>query len=53
MIVLNPGSVKIASKEMTNFENMLQSTDLKGMERRGTLMEYYAETGRAKLKAIK
>lgn len=50
--MLNSESINNSTKTMTAFVNKLQSGHLKGMERRGTLLSYFAETGRAKIKAV-
>lgn len=52
VVVLNSDTVGAATDSMNAYANKLQSEKLKGMERRGTLLCYFAETGRAKIKAI-
>ena len=38
---------------MMQYAEKLNDADIKGMDRRGTLLSYYAETAKTKLKAIK
>lgn len=53
VVILDKESIKAQTKTMNEFASKLSNENLKGMERRGTLLSYYAETGKIKLKAIK
>lgn len=52
VVMLNSDTVDASSDSMNAYADKLQSEKLKGMERRGTLLCYFAETGRAKIGAI-
>lgn len=52
VVVLNSDTVGTATDSMNAYANKLKSEKLKGRERRGTLLCYFAETGKAKIKAI-
>lgn len=52
MVLLDPGLIK-ATKEMELQSKTMELKSLKGMERRGALLEYFHHTGAAKVKAIK
>ncbi|XP_062603453.1 LOW QUALITY PROTEIN: SWI/SNF-related matrix-associated actin-dependent regulator of chromatin subfamily A-like protein 1 [Saccostrea cucullata] len=52
MVLLDPGSVK-TTKQMEQQSKTMELKSLKGMERRGALLEYFHHTGAAKIKAIK
>ncbi|XP_075210484.1 SWI/SNF-related matrix-associated actin-dependent regulator of chromatin subfamily A-like protein 1 isoform X1 [Lycorma delicatula] len=52
VIVLNNDDIKTQSQTMQEYADRLKQTNLKGMERRGQLLLYFAETGRTKLKAV-
>ncbi|KAG8198721.1 hypothetical protein JTE90_023489 [Oedothorax gibbosus] len=52
MVVLDPSLVSTKSKVLKAMYNKMQAEDLKGMERRGALLEYFHETGEVKLKAV-
>lgn len=52
VVMLNNDNVDASSDSMNVYADKLKSEKLKGMERRGTLLSYFAETGRAKIKAI-
>ena len=45
--------MKINDKIKSKFTEKLDDKTVKGMERRGTLLEYYNETGQMKINAIK
>eukprot|EP00105_Crassostrea_gigas_P013540 XP_011429890.2 PREDICTED: SWI/SNF-related matrix-associated actin-dependent regulator of chromatin subfamily A-like protein 1 isoform X1 [Crassostrea gigas] len=52
MVLLDPGLIK-TTKEMELQSKTMELKSLKGMERRGALLEYFHHTGAAKIKAIK
>lgn len=52
MVVLDPSSIKI-NKEMKTDCKAMNIKGLKGMERRGILLEYFHHTGTAKIPAIR
>ncbi|XP_064647797.1 SWI/SNF-related matrix-associated actin-dependent regulator of chromatin subfamily A-like protein 1 [Lineus longissimus] len=52
MIILDPAAIKTA-KTMKAAADLMGSGKLKGMERRGCLLTYYAETSKAKIPAVK
>uniref|UniRef100_T1IRL8 SWI/SNF-related matrix-associated actin-dependent regulator of chromatin subfamily A-like protein 1 n=1 Tax=Strigamia maritima TaxID=126957 RepID=T1IRL8_STRMM len=51
MVVLDPSEISL-SKNMSSYANLLSTSSLKGMERRGTLLTYFHETSLAKSKAV-
>lgn len=53
MVILDKESIKAGTKAMNEFALKLNDETLKGAERRGTLLSYFAETANIKLKAIK
>lgn len=52
MIVLDPSLVSTKSKVLKAMYCKMQQENLKGMEKRGALLEYFHETGEVKLKAV-
>ncbi|GBM34560.1 SWI/SNF-related matrix-associated actin-dependent regulator of chromatin subfamily A-like protein 1 [Araneus ventricosus] len=52
MILLDPSRISTKSKVLIAMSKKLQQESLKGMERRGVLLEYFHETGEVKLKAV-
>ncbi|KAF8796615.1 SWI/SNF-related matrix-associated like protein [Argiope bruennichi] len=52
MILLDPSRISTKSKVLMAMSRKLQQESLKGMERRGVLLEYFHETGEVKLKAV-
>ncbi|XP_033761887.1 SWI/SNF-related matrix-associated actin-dependent regulator of chromatin subfamily A-like protein 1 [Pecten maximus] len=52
MVVLDPSSIKI-NKEMKTDCKAMNIKGLKGMEKRGVLLEYFHHTGAAKIPAIR
>jgi len=52
MVLLDPGSVDCTSKIMKDKETAAKKTNLAAMEKRGLLLEWYAATSQAKLKAV-
>jgi hypothetical protein len=53
VVILDKDEVKINAKVKSKFTSKLDDERLKGSERRGTLLEYYAETAQMKIAAIK
>lgn len=51
VVILDPSAVKGTSR-MKGLADELTKTGVKGMERRGTLLMYFAETGAAKIQAV-
>ncbi|KAK3108769.1 hypothetical protein FSP39_015265 [Pinctada imbricata] len=51
MVVLDPGSIK-TTKDMKRASKVMGLEKLKGMERRGALLDYFHQTGNAKLNAV-
>lgn len=52
VVILNPSGIRSNSAEMQSWMKTLDSKTLKGMERRGALLQFFAATGRTKLNAI-
>lgn len=52
VVILNSDDVKAHSQSMKTYADTLRRGQLKGMERRGQLLLYFAETGKTKLKAV-
>ncbi|XP_053374733.1 SWI/SNF-related matrix-associated actin-dependent regulator of chromatin subfamily A-like protein 1 isoform X2 [Mercenaria mercenaria] len=52
MILLDPSSIKI-SKDLKSASEVMASGNLKKMEERGALLEFFHKSGSAKMKAIK
>ena len=52
MILLDPGAIK-SSKDLKKASKMMDIKNLKGMERRGALLEYFHHTGTAKIPAVR
>ncbi|GFQ71950.1 hypothetical protein TNCT_6421 [Trichonephila clavata] len=52
MIVLDPSKVSTKSKVLIAMSQKFKQVALKGMEKRGVLLEYFHETGEVKLKAV-
>lgn len=52
VIILDPGLIKVGTKEMVEISKKLEREVLNGVERHHTLLQYYNESGVAKQKAI-
>lgn len=52
MVLLDPGAVK-STKDLKKASKVMDLKSLKGMERRGALLEYFHHTGTAKIQAVK
>ncbi|XP_071102073.1 SWI/SNF-related matrix-associated actin-dependent regulator of chromatin subfamily A-like protein 1 [Haliotis cracherodii] len=52
MVLLDPQSIK-SNKDLKNSSKLLDHKNLKGMERRGALLEYFHHTCTAKTKAVR
>jgi hypothetical protein len=52
MLILDPNLVRVKSKGLQTTASAYDGGGLKGMEKRGKLLEYYSETGKAKLDAV-
>ncbi|XP_071856734.1 SWI/SNF-related matrix-associated actin-dependent regulator of chromatin subfamily A-like protein 1 isoform X1 [Bombus fervidus] len=52
VIILDPGLIKVGTKEMVEISKKLEREVLNGMEKHHTLLQYYNESGVAKQKAI-
>ncbi|GFS90155.1 hypothetical protein TNCV_508161 [Trichonephila clavipes] len=52
MIVLDPSKVSTKSKVLIAMSQKFKQEALRGMEKRGVLLEYFHETGEVKLKAV-
>lgn len=52
MVLLDPSSIKI-NKDMKDSSKVMNLKGLKGMERRGALLEYFHKTGKAKISAVR
>ncbi|XKL60873.1 hypothetical protein PGB90_007930 [Kerria lacca] len=53
VVILDKEAIKSETKTMSALSAKLSNEKIKGMERRGTLLSYFAETAKIKLKAIK
>ncbi|XP_065215119.1 SWI/SNF-related matrix-associated actin-dependent regulator of chromatin subfamily A-like protein 1 [Planococcus citri] len=53
VVVLDEDLIKAKNKTMRDFAEKLNDESMKGTERRGTLLQYYAETAKTKINAIK
>lgn len=53
VVILDKDEVKINAKIKSTYEEKLGDEDIRGSEKRGTLLQYYAETGMMKVEAIK
>ena len=52
LVLLDPSQVRCRTKKMSAMESRMGQRSLKGMERRGALLEYFRETATAKLPAV-
>lgn len=52
VIILDPGLIKVGTKEMVEISKKLEREVLNGIEKHRTLLHYYNESGVAKQKAI-
>ncbi|UYV61873.1 SMARCAL1 [Cordylochernes scorpioides] len=52
MVLLDPSAVKTGSKSLKSMSKEIKKNDLKGMQWRGVLLEYFRETAVSKLPAI-
>ncbi|XP_076094482.1 SWI/SNF-related matrix-associated actin-dependent regulator of chromatin subfamily A-like protein 1 [Mytilus galloprovincialis] len=52
MVLLDPGAIK-STKDLKKASKVMDLKSLKGMERRGALLEYFHHTGTAKIQAVK
>lgn len=52
MIVLDPSRISAKSKVMRAMYQKMHQAELRGMERRGALLEYFHETGAVKIPAV-
>lgn len=52
IVILDPGLIKAATKEMEKMANDLKENNLKGGERHGLLLKYYAESSKQKVLAV-
>jgi hypothetical protein len=52
VILLDPATIEKPTKEMNKLASAMLSQNVKGMERRGKLLQYFHETGQAKLRAV-
>lgn len=52
MVLLDPGAIK-STKDLKKASKVMDIKNLKGMERRGALLEYFHHTGTAKIQAVK
>jgi hypothetical protein len=51
-VILKAENIKSRSQNMDNLESMMNDKSLKAMEVRGALLQYFQQTGDAKLPAI-
>lgn len=52
MVLLDPRSIKV-DKDLKNASKVMNSGRLKGMEQRGALLEFFHQSGKAKMAAVK
>ncbi|CAG0918175.1 unnamed protein product [Notodromas monacha] len=51
VVLLDPSTIEKPTKAMNSLVSQMNNCKIKGMERRGKLLEYFHETGRVKLRA--
>jgi len=52
MLILDPALVRISNKQLQTRATEFNGGNLKGVEKQGKLLEYFSETGKAKLEAV-
>ena len=52
MVLLDPAAIKSNTKEMEEMQKKMGLKSLKGMERRGALLQYYNLTASTKSNAV-